>query len=213
MQIKGLIFDSGWSSIADVSHTAFVSEVDGIVRKRLKESNWLYRPMSAMAKGMVHVAHFCIARPILSWRKKKMMLVDKIDQIDIPMFYIHAQGDQYASIEPVQRLADHTKRATSWWISEQSKHACHHLKLKEQYRERLLNFIDDCLPAVSVRRSFNVGGSLPSRTCAPKPWRRSKTRINEGWEGVLGQTFPPVRPDSSMHSEVNAALSPHYRSS
>ena len=145
MQIKGFIFDSGWSSMRDASRTAFASEVDGILRKRLKQSNWLYRSASAVVLGCVNAAHFCIARPVLYWRKNQMSLVDKIDLIDVPMFYIHAQGDEYAKIEPVKRLAEHTQQATCWWIEEQSKHACHHLKLKEQYRERLLSFIEGVL--------------------------------------------------------------------
>ena len=145
MQIKGLIFDSGWSSIGDVSRTAFMSEVDGALRKRFKQSNWLYRTTRAVARVSVQSAHFCVARPVLSWRKKRMALVDKIDQLDVPMFYIHAQGDAYARIEPVQKLAEQTKQATTWWISEPSKHACHHLKFKEQYRERLLDFIEGVL--------------------------------------------------------------------
>jgi len=145
MQVKGLIFDSGWSSIADVSQTAFVSELDGMVRRRLKQVDWLYRPISAITSIGVQAVHCCIARPVLSWRKKRMTLIDKINHLDIPIFYIHAEDDQYARIEPVKQLAKETKQATCWWISEPSKHACHHLKVKEQYRERLLDFIENAL--------------------------------------------------------------------
>lgn len=145
LQIKGLIFDSGWSSIADVSRTAFVSEIDGVLRKRCSPSGWTYTVLSPVAAALVRGAHSCFVRPVLYWRRKEMSLADKIEQIDIPILYVHAQNDQYATIEPVKALAERTQQAKTWWIAEPSKHACHHLKCKEQYRERLLSFIEDVL--------------------------------------------------------------------
>lgn len=145
MHIKALIFDSGWSSLDDVSRTAMISEVDEAMCKQFGKTSWLYESVGLVAKAGVNLAHFCIIRPVLYLRRDEITLADKIERIDVPIFYIHAQGDQYANIEPVKELAEHTKRATCWWISEPSKHACHHLKLKEQYRERLLNFIESVL--------------------------------------------------------------------
>lgn len=142
LHIKGLIFDSGWSSMAEASHTAFASEVDGVLRKTFKEFPWLYRSTNAVASGVLSAAHFCIARPVLYWRRHELSLEDKVNMLDLPVLYIHAESDQYARIEPVKALAEHTPHATYWWIKEQSKHACHHLKLKEQYRDTLLGFID-----------------------------------------------------------------------
>lgn len=145
LQIKGLIFDSGWSSIAAASRSAFASEVDTMVRRRCKNSPRLYVSVSAIAQGMVHALHTCIVRPVLYMRTSDTNLANKMSRFDIPVMYIHAQSDTYVRIEPVQKLAEQTKQATTWWINEPSKHACHHLKLKEQYREKMLSFIDRVL--------------------------------------------------------------------
>ena len=143
--VKGLIFDSGWSSIGDVSKTAFTSELNAFAykktRKWFKNYNTVYPPLSKVVRCGVNIFHTCIIRPALYWNKQTE-LFDKIGDLSLPTFYIHAECDDYAKIEPVKRLASQTKHATCWWISEQSKHACHHLKLKEQYRDRLLHFLE-----------------------------------------------------------------------
>ncbi len=145
-QVKGLLFDSGWSSIQEVCRTACTSELNSFARKKIKrlfaQDQRIYPPVSKTIDVCVNVAHFCIARPVLYWRKNKTDLVDKIGKLNVPIFYIHAQGDDYAEIGPIKQLARKTKHPTCWWISEQSKHACHQLKLKEQYYARLLDFIE-----------------------------------------------------------------------
>ncbi len=144
LRIKGLIFDSGWSSISEASRTAFASELNGFVYKKgmrlFKNYDVVQKTIKTLLEYGVNALHFCTVRPVLYWRRSQD-LSGKMGQLDVSVFYIHAEGDEYARIGPVKKLAEQTKRAKHWWIKEPSKHACHQLKLKEQYRERVLDFI------------------------------------------------------------------------
>lgn len=148
-QVKGLLFDSGWSSIATACRTACSCKLNEFARKKIKSwftnDQMIYAPVRKTIEGCVNIAHFCIARPVIYCCNNDLDLIDKVGKLEVPIFYIHAEGDEYAQIDPVKQLARKTKRATCWWISENSKHACHQLKLKEQYHARLLDFIKSCL--------------------------------------------------------------------
>lgn len=139
--VKGLIFDSGWSSIKCVAHTAPKSHVLEWAAQRF-ENHELFSTMLCKLLGYcIDGLYYALVYPALYVMGDQTNLVDYISAIHTPIFYIHAEHDSYASIEPVKLLAQKTKHATCWWIAEQSKHACHHLKLKDQYRERLLDFV------------------------------------------------------------------------
>ena len=61
--------------------------------------------------------------------------------------FIHSEDDTYVNINDVKKLCDKTKDAEHWWIDTPSKHACHHLKYKEEYTARVNNHIEKCIAA------------------------------------------------------------------
>ncbi len=144
--VRGLVFDSGWSSVAEVAHTALPSESERVLNKKIKTgsdmvNSLLCKMVLAVIRGGVTVGHYCFVRPISWGYKNQTDLIEKIDGISIPIMYIHAKDDTYAPIKAVKQLADKTPRKTCWWITQPSKHACHYLKFKELYRSRLLDFV------------------------------------------------------------------------
>jgi len=104
------------------------------VRDRL-----LYKIGASITSGCTQ-ALTSIASPFLHVHDEKMNLFDKIHRLNIPIFYIHSKNDDYTPFIDVKHLAETTQNKTCWWI-ERSEHACHHLKFKEEYKARLLEFI------------------------------------------------------------------------
>ena len=72
-------------------------------------------------------------------------LFDKMNSIPIPVFFIHSEDDTFIEIDDAKELAQKTANAQTWWITEQSKHACHHIKHKKEYRSRFLTFMNRAL--------------------------------------------------------------------
>lgn len=147
--VIGFVFDSGWASVVKTAASvipAFLSDtyVDAfklfmrLSRQQLKETcpvrvmNWI----TSLCCGLVHRVFFA---PFVNDHATN--LYEKISTISIPIFYIHSCDDDYVAIEEVQKLAQNSQRPWCWWITKQSRHACHFLKHKRAYRDNLAHFI------------------------------------------------------------------------
>lgn len=144
--VKALVFDSGWSSLERVARTGLKNSATEWVEKWFNNF-WGSRAILSGIGCCMNGLYYCLIYPVLRMMGDSLNLADHISALTLPVFYIHAENDSYASIDDVKVLAQKTEHATCWWITEKSKHACHHLKLKEQYRERLLGFLESILAA------------------------------------------------------------------
>lgn len=148
--VKGVIFDSGWNSLMSIVPTAFSGELKKRIYTLIKRRNLFIQqgvrygitvPLSYLIHGTVPM----LSRCFVSKKARNATLQKKIGCLDIPVLYIHSEDDSFARIDPVRRLAKKTRHAYTWWISQPSTHACHHLKYPDFYREQLEQFIATAL--------------------------------------------------------------------
>ena len=129
LNVKGLIFDSGWASRLEVIHDTS----HGYIKKLVPR--FLQKPLFAIL-----CAIYCrIIQPIHMQQEKKLNLYDKIHLLTVPVFYIHAINDVLSSIDHVKKLYEKTSRGYCWWI-ENSLHAFNHCSRKTEYCSKLINF-------------------------------------------------------------------------
>lgn len=150
--IKGLIFDSGWASVATASWTVIAAKANESIAKfwaKLYGKKWKdvlhtypYRSTAYVANKILSIIHSIGFFPAYALQNNKTNLFDKIDCLPIPILYIHSHDDEYVPIQHAKYLAKKSKHAHTWWIKKPSKHACHCLKHKEEYKEQLHYFLE-----------------------------------------------------------------------
>ncbi len=150
--IKGLVFDSGLTSVATTALLAPRAHINGIILKGLskiyttKNKNELkqklpFKIISPVINTGIKVIHALFFKKSFEKREKTTNLHDKMDAITVPVLFIHSYDDAYVPINRVKDIARSVPNKTCWWIKKPSKHACHHLKHKHAYREKLHEFI------------------------------------------------------------------------
>lgn len=149
--IKGFVFDSGITSIVKVAHVPqhyfkektiphlISSFYTHDTKQEIKERT-LYKMSSSIICSFMSGLTYLI-KPFLNKHDAKTNVCNSITSISCPIFFIHSQDDAYASFEEVKMLSEKTKSTYCWWI-EQSEHALHHLKHKQEYAKRLNEFIN-----------------------------------------------------------------------
>jgi len=150
--VRGLIFDSGWSSLTNIVPTALSGEWKKRMMKRVKTAPSIVQRGVQLAVVLPVSFLIQITTPPLVWlsvskKAHEANLVSKIDIVQMPILYMHSEDDSFAPIKPVKQLADKTKHAHTWWITEPSTHACHHIKHAQAYKGKLKQFIDTVVPA------------------------------------------------------------------
>ena len=154
-EVVGLIFDSGWTHVKELPYGTLRSEITKNTKKIVRSilgSSTCAQLVQTGAAGITNVTSWVIAtsvvQPILL-TQKNLNLLDYIDQIKVPIFYIHSYDDTYTDISLVKALAEKSNDYLAWWIRTESTHAFHHLKKPEQYRDKLETFITTTLTAQS----------------------------------------------------------------
>lgn len=150
LNVKGLVFDSGWSSVSRVSLTVPNARINEIIARmvakikrshyRQEKNSWPARALSSIVQRIYGIFHTMGYRPFIT--EGKTNLFKYIKQIGIPMLFIHSYDDDYAVISDVKRLAQCVQQAECWWIDKPSKHACHFLKHTQEYQRRIIHFFD-----------------------------------------------------------------------
>jgi pimeloyl-ACP methyl ester carboxylesterase len=147
--IRGLIMDSAWSSVTQVSHTALKSELKKYWRSLIetqisnqRAKNFLYTTCSYATDMSTYLLHRLVFIPVLYAYRDQTDLIAKIHKISIPILYIHSRDDSYTKSNAVEELIAHTQKSYSWWIYEHSSHAAHHLKHATAYKNKLTEFIN-----------------------------------------------------------------------
>ena len=147
LNIQGLIFDSGFGSIIEMAHVPFIDLDKKYIpkfvltlyrgdKKKAKQS-YICTFSTFFCKSLLHGLSLFVKPPIKK-REPKTNLYDKIQNISIPIFFIHAEDDEYAPWQHTQKLVEITPQKSLWLIKPgKSRHATNHLKQKEQYQQKL----------------------------------------------------------------------------
>lgn len=153
--IKGFIFDSGWASLLTVSWTAPIAKIKETVARmwgKVYGKKWKevlntipYRVTSFMLTKFLAVVYAIGFFAPFAIQEKETNLFDKIEHLPMPILFIHSHDDEYVPIDHAQYLAKRSQNAHVWWIAKPSKHACHCLKYKHEYRDTMLSFLEHCM--------------------------------------------------------------------
>ncbi len=155
-RVTGLVFDSGWGSVIQSSYSAPIAKINDVIAKqslailpiktyRHAKSNLAIKAVSSIFTLCYSALHTLFLRPIFSLQDHQTNLFDKIHTISIPIFFIHSYDDEYVPIADAQKLALKVLHKKCWWIQDESKHGCHHLKHSQRYMTKLTDFFKKCI--------------------------------------------------------------------
>lgn len=151
--IKGLIFDSGWSSVTETARTSSIANINKVILMLLKplygnrkqsQNSYFYKLLSSCNNCCLTIIHKLCVKPIVIQYDHITNLTDKIRIITSPIFFIHSYEDELTPIEPVIQLSNLTRNKECWWIKK-SSHTMHHIIHRDLYKEKLIAFIDNAL--------------------------------------------------------------------
>jgi len=131
--IKGVVVDSGWPAIIDIAETIVSAEST----ERCKSVPFL---QPYLAYLMMTLYNTCFKEQ----HSKQTPLTEIIHELDQPIFFIHAENDEFTPIHHVYPLIQNAKKCTTWFVKE-SSHVNNHLKYKDEYTYELQNFIQATL--------------------------------------------------------------------
>jgi len=131
--VHSLIIDSGWASLAQIG----APTINGELEYRLTSygSFLIKYPLYIILNGIYYLL-------LYPWHKQCPSLTPMMSHINQPILFIHAKNDLHAPLEFVEEMLPNCKHCQTWWI-EKSTHACHHLKFKQEYREKLKTFLHE----------------------------------------------------------------------
>lgn len=130
-EVKKVIIDSGWNSLQSIGF----STINGELNYRLTAygSALVKYPLAIILNTTYYLLFY-------GCHKQLPKLAPIMPHLDQEVLFIHAQNDCHAPLQNVQELVTHCKHCQTWWI-EKSTHASNHLKFKEQYKEKLEDFL------------------------------------------------------------------------
>lgn len=130
-KIKGVILDSAWSSIPDVIETVINAE-------SIKRCKNYYVPfLQPYLKYIAQTFYTIYFKKAHTEQKPISAIISEVDQ---PVFFIHAQDDQFVPINQVYPLLEKTKYPTFWPVAN-SSHVNSHLDHKDEYATKMDHFI------------------------------------------------------------------------
>lgn len=145
--VKGLVFDSGWGSVTEISRSfavpSFEELLDNTKLKNIKQFG-LYKAFVNYMQVGFNTLHSCLVKPFLKKYEKVTNLFDKMHHIKTPIFFIHSYNDAHTNITNVIKLSTLVPNKECWWIAE-SFHAQHYLRHKELYKAKLSGFIESVI--------------------------------------------------------------------
>ena len=148
--IKGFICDSGLLSLVNSCHVPRIHFCQKIIprfllswykndsKQEIKE-RYLCKILCGISHSFFTIATY-IVKPFLKNNEETINLHETIKKISCPIFFIHSYDDTYAPIESIQKISECISQKTCWWL-EKSEHALHHIKHRELYIQKLLDFI------------------------------------------------------------------------
>jgi pimeloyl-ACP methyl ester carboxylesterase len=149
--IKGLIFDSGWYSIAATGMSAFLGNFTlALARFNYADMKKTMDNMREIRETSRSFRYFKEFLQVLNWfLDSKIAKLDKaisiasgIKTLPIPIFFIHAIDDQIVPMTNSYLLAQSAQDPHCWWIeANRSWHVSHQFFLGDEYREKMSKFL------------------------------------------------------------------------
>jgi len=133
--IKGIILDSAWPAIVDIADT--LVEAESVERCKSYGIPYL-QPYLAYIMHGVYNTFFKASH------NTQVRLHKAIKEIDQPIFFIHAEQDDYVPIHNVYPLIKVAKYPSAWFVKD-SSHVNNHLQHKEKYTDQMQQFIQSVL--------------------------------------------------------------------
>jgi pimeloyl-ACP methyl ester carboxylesterase len=149
-RIKGLIFDSGWGSVTEISRTAPLAGIEKriadlftfiYITKNDSRKSYIYKLCTFLTQITYKISYHLCTKPLVGYHEYITTLFDKIHYITSPIFFIHSNDDTYAIKSDTLKLSKLAPHTICWWIKK-SFHAKHHLIHKNLYKKKLGEFID-----------------------------------------------------------------------
>ncbi len=149
LNLIGLILDSSIISLAEavrVPKDYFKHAIlPGFLRKsffpkenrRTIKQTFLYKACWLCSAPMLTAMEYFLW-PCAILRNEAIDIRPICAQIEIPMFFIHAQNDAFVPFDLAKSCQDY---ATKYWWPAKSEHACIYLKHKHLYRDHLHDFV------------------------------------------------------------------------
>ncbi|MFC1841514.1 alpha/beta hydrolase [Candidatus Dependentiae bacterium] len=156
LNVKGVIFDSGFASVMEISEApkyhfrekyipGMFSRFYGGNRKKAK-SSYICQFTTAIVMSFLRIIELFI-KPSVKKREPKTNLHDKIHDLKIPVFVIHAKDDTYAKWKETEKLVKKMPKKDVWLIDEGvSYHAQNHIKLKKDYKKKMESWTNRIIP-------------------------------------------------------------------
>lgn len=152
-RVKGLFFDSGWGSVLTMSQSVVIANIKKYLSKTIAcmygtkkniDQRILYKLLFPLICHCFKAIHSISAKPLITPYEHTTNLFDKINQIPIPIFFIHSYEDVHADITNAMKLSQLAPNSRCWWI-EKSFHAKHYLIHRNAYKEKLTAFIESVI--------------------------------------------------------------------
>lgn len=133
--IKGIIFDSGWFHITDIIEPTIQAELN----KRLLNSyfSFLIRPILWITTQFYKLF-------LKNSHEKIPGISEPIKNTPCPLFFVHCTNDPYVPIQPIKKLTTDSNWPHTWWITH-NRHVDYHLTNPDEYRTKLIDFLNTAL--------------------------------------------------------------------
>ncbi|EKD23411.1 MAG: hypothetical protein ACD_82C00056G0001 [uncultured bacterium] len=192
--IQGLIFDSGFASIADIMPNA-----KGYIKK-----TFLKGIFSSIADFIVNWLVIAPAKlifgPSIRENNLEINLYDKIQTIsDIKTFFIHSTNDSLAPIEKIKTLSNNITNK-EFWETEGDHHAKNQLVYKEQYKTKLTDWLNNTIQYTAPKTQSN------NTTNNKKELNKNIKRMIEITNTLINNIKTNKQPDEKIFSEFMTLL-------
>lgn len=129
--IKGIIFDSGWTQMTDIVEPTMCAEIN----KRLQNSllSWLIQPLCYLIVQAYRLT-------LKHHHKNITGISPLIPNISCPILFVHCINDPFVPIASVQNLVHQLQCPNSWWINHNA-HANFHATDPSTYTQKIMTFL------------------------------------------------------------------------
>lgn len=151
--IKGVILDSSWSTVSTTARSFIQGRMNEkwhklcamLYQKENKETikkTYLYQTLSITTTITSQLFYHVFFKQFHNYYDQQTNLSHKIEQIAVPLFFIHSYDDAITSIYDAQQLAHKAHNKECWWITQPSRHSLHHIKHKHAYKNNVIAFFE-----------------------------------------------------------------------
>jgi len=149
--IQGLIFESGFGSLTDMIKGLYLFMNKKVIPGCMgggQSSGFLGKIKSALRFLGTGLSNLLLkglefwVRPALEKNHAETNLYDKIHLLeDLPIFVSHSEGDELSGWRKTKQLVDRMQNK-ELWLTPGSSHATKHLKHKDEYKQKMKDWLD-----------------------------------------------------------------------